>query len=65
LPRVLAAVRYRQSWRGVVLHPVGVLVLMAIQWRALLGGDVGWKGRTRSPSAAPAKPALDVLHPVQ
>lgn len=65
LPRLVAAVRYRQSWWGAVWHPLGVLVLMAIQWRALLGGDVGWKGRTRSPSAAPVKPSLDVLHPIQ
>lgn len=65
LPRLVAAVRYRQSWWGAVWHPLGVLVLMAIQWRALLGGDVGWKGRTRTTTTEPPKPALDVLHPVQ
>ncbi len=48
VPRVIAAVKYRQSWLGVLLHPAGVLVLMAIQWRALVGGDVGWKGRVGS-----------------
>jgi glycosyltransferase involved in cell wall biosynthesis len=45
--------RYRQSWLGALLHPVGVLVLLAIQWyatvRAIVGRPVGWKGR-RPPS---------------
>ncbi len=65
LPRVIGAVRYRQSWLGVLLHPVGVLVLMVIQWRALLGQDVGWKGRTAATSPGAAKPALDGLHQIQ
>jgi hypothetical protein len=49
LPRLGCAARYQQSWLGAVLHPVGVLVLLAIQWYALLrwavGRPVGWKGR--------------------
>ncbi len=49
LPRVLAAWRYRQDWRGAVLHPVGIAVLLAIQWYSLLrkltGGSVSWKSR--------------------
>lgn len=48
--RILGAVLYRQTWLGVFLHPVGVTVLVAIQWYALLrrvvGRPVGWKGRT-------------------
>jgi hypothetical protein len=48
-PRLDAAARYRQSWLGAGLHPLGVLVLLAIQWyatlRALVGRPVGWKGR--------------------
>ncbi len=48
-PRLHAAVRFRQSRLGALLHPVGVLVLLAIQWyatyRALTGRPVGWKGR--------------------
>ncbi len=48
-PRVDAAWRFRQSWLGAVLHPFGVLVLLAIQWfatyRAAIGRPVGWKGR--------------------
>ena len=49
LPRLDAAVRFRQSWLGAVLHPVGVLLLLVIQWyarfRAVIGRPVGWKGR--------------------
>jgi hypothetical protein len=49
LPRMLAAVRFRQSWRGVVLHPVGVTVLLVLQWyalgRKLLGYRATWKER--------------------
>ena len=49
LPRVLAAVHFKQDWRGAVLHPVGIGVLLAIQWysftRKLMGGAVSWKDR--------------------
>ena len=48
-PRVAAAVRYRQSILGAALHPVGILVLVTIQWfaflRNLLGRPSTWKGR--------------------
>ena len=49
LPRVLAASRFQQSWRGAMLHPVGIVVLLAVQWyaltRKLMGGAVSWKSR--------------------
>ena len=49
LPRVLGAIRFRQSWRGALLHPVGILVLLSIQWyalaRKLRGGPVAWRDR--------------------
>jgi glycosyltransferase involved in cell wall biosynthesis len=49
-PRIHAAIRFRQSWLGVILHPVAILALLAIQWYATLkvwmGHPVGWKGRT-------------------
>jgi glycosyltransferase involved in cell wall biosynthesis len=62
-PRLCAAVRFRQSWVGALLHPVGMTVLLAIQWyaaaRALAGHPVGWKGRSHParpvPAAAPVK----------
>lgn len=49
LPRVVNALRYRQSWLGAVLHPVGVAVLLVLQWYALalklLRKPAGWKAR--------------------
>jgi hypothetical protein len=61
-PRLHAAVRFRQSWLGAVLHPVGILVLLAIQWsaagRELFGRPVAWKGRGYPPPAVtPRAPA--------
>lgn len=59
-PRLLCAARFRQSWLGAVLHPVGVLLLVAIQWYATvrywLGRPVGWKGRAH-PSRVPGVPS--------
>ena len=50
LLRFDAALRFRQSWLGAALHPIGVAVLLAIQWwalgRKLLGRPAGWKGRS-------------------
>ena len=49
LPRMLGAYRFRQDWRGALLHPVGIAILLAIQWHAfmrkLFGGPVSWKSR--------------------
>ncbi len=48
--RLVLSVRFKQSIQGALLHPVGILVVLAIQWFALLtsfgGGTVAWKGRT-------------------
>lgn len=49
LPRLHATGRFGGSWLGAALHPLGVVILLAIQWyalvRAVLGRPVGWKGR--------------------
>lgn len=49
LPRLACAAKYQQSWLGAVLHPAGVLLMLAIQWYATVrkwaGRPVGWKGR--------------------
>ncbi len=50
VPRLLIALRLRQSWLGVLLHPVAVAIFVAVQWiafvRANCGwGEVAWKGR--------------------
>lgn len=55
LPRVLSTVRFKQDWRSALLHPIGICVLLAIQWYALFrklrGGPVAWRDRVY-PSAA-------------
>ena len=44
------ALRYRQAAIGVLLHPIAVIVMLALQWRALLKAGRGratvWRGRT-------------------
>lgn len=48
-PHLAGARHFGQSWFGAHLHPLGILILLAIQWfaagRALLGRPAGWKGR--------------------
>lgn len=48
LTRVMLAVRFRQPWSAVALHPVGVALMTAIQWASLWVATRGrreWKGR--------------------
>ena len=56
LPRLIAAALFRQSLGSALLHPLGVLALLAIQWHALarhfLGRPAEWKGRSYGPVAA-------------
>jgi glycosyltransferase involved in cell wall biosynthesis len=53
-PRFAAAARFRQPFLGAILHPVGITLLLAIQWyalvRSLLGRRSGWKGREYVPA---------------
>lgn len=48
--RALLGFRFRQNLAGILLHPVGVVLMLAIQWAALLGKRRGraatWRGRT-------------------
>jgi hypothetical protein len=50
LPRLDAALRFRQPLLGALLHPVGIAVMVAIQWYALVCALIGrpakWKGRS-------------------
>ena len=63
LPRLVATALFRQSFGSALLHPLGVLALLAIQWHALarhfLGRPAEWKGRTYGPvaTAHPVKAA--------
>lgn len=60
-PRLVAMRRFRQPPDSALLHPFGVLALLAIQWLALAaklaGQPMQWKGRAYAPGPASAKPA--------
>ena len=49
VPRWLGVWRFRQDWRGALLHPLGILLLLSVQWYALVrkvrGGAVKWRDR--------------------
>ena len=50
--RFLLAARFRTSWFGALLHPLGLLLMMLIglnSWRLSHGRGVVWKGRTYRP----------------
>jgi hypothetical protein len=53
LPRCIAAVRFRQRAISVLLHPLGIAVLLVLQWyaliRKLLGQPSTWKQRAYTP----------------
>jgi hypothetical protein len=50
LPRVLAAIRFKQSIGAALLQPLSVLLLLVIQWQAffrkLSGRRTEWRGRS-------------------
>jgi hypothetical protein len=56
LPRLMGVLRFRQSLLGALLHPVGVSLLLVIQWYALMKSLIGrpatWKGRSYPKSEA-------------
>jgi glycosyltransferase involved in cell wall biosynthesis len=49
LPRLVAVARFRQRLVGALLHPIGIAVLLALQWyalaRKLAGRQATWKQR--------------------
>ncbi len=57
LPRWVGALRFRQPWGSTWLHPLAILVFLAIQWSAfvrwLVGRPVSWKGRDFAGSTSP------------
>lgn len=54
--RALQAVRFRLPAAGVLLHPIGVATLLAVQWYSLgcrlCGRRIAWRGRADLPEAA-------------
>ena len=64
LPRVLAVRRFRQPVMSALLHPLGILLLLLVQWYALIlkvfGKPVAW--RARSYSSATGEEVEQVSH---
>jgi len=60
LPRLIAAQLFRQPFSGALLHPLGMVAVLAIQWHALISQFAGkpsvWKGRSYT-VAEPVKSA--------
>jgi hypothetical protein len=56
LPRFAAAKPFQQPLLGALLHPLGVTLLLVIQWQALFrkltGAPMNWKGRAYGPPVA-------------
>jgi len=54
-PRLISVPLFKQPLGSALLHPLGVLALLAIQWHALLrhwlGKPAEWKGRSYQPTA--------------
>ncbi len=54
LPRLLMALRFRQPLDSAVLHPIGITVLLVLQWTALVRHwrrvPSSWKGRSYTQS---------------
>jgi len=50
LPRMIAVPKFKQPVLSAVLHPVGILMLLGVQWYALtrqvLGRPVEWRARS-------------------
>jgi hypothetical protein len=50
VPRMLACIQFRQSFLGAILHPLGVLCFVSIQWLAFFRQKFGlktkWRGRS-------------------
>ena len=59
-PRAAGFSRFRQPWAGALMHPVGVTMLVALQWYGLLRTTLGrpamWKGRSYQ---EPGKPLVE------
>jgi hypothetical protein len=66
-PRADGATRFGQPTLGLFLHPLGILLLLAVQWcavvRAVVGLPVGWKGRAHPGLESGSAPTPDPAAP--
>lgn len=42
-PRAMIAARFEPTWLGAALHPLAVMIFVAVQWRAFIGQQLGWQ----------------------
>lgn len=60
LPRLAAVRRFGQPLGSALLHPLGVAMLLALQWyalaRQLLGRPVAWRARSYEPDSGAERP---------
>ena len=65
LPRFLAAFRFHLPLGSAFLHPIGVVALLGIQWRALfrylLGRSEQWKGRSYPVASTKSRSGVTLL----
>jgi hypothetical protein len=49
-PRLVCAARFKQPWAAALLHPLGIVLLLCVQWYALvkqlLGQPIAWRARS-------------------
>jgi hypothetical protein len=49
LPRIISVRRFQQPLLSALLHPLGVVMLLTVQWyslmRRIMGKPIGWRGR--------------------
>jgi len=68
-PRWLAAARFKQSPLGALLHPLGIVLLLAIQWQAFarwwLKIPSAWKGRSYGGVSQGQVPAVKSIQPAR
>ncbi len=68
-PRWLAAARFKQSSLGALLHPLGIVLLLAIQWQAFarwwLKIPSAWKGRNYGAAVATPASTVERIQPVR
>lgn len=61
VPRINAALRFKQPLDGAIAHPIGVLLFVVIQWEAFLrdaiGRPVAWRGRNAVTESIPQRAA--------
>lgn len=69
VPRLAGVTLFRQSRIGALLHPLSIVLLLAIQWQALgrwlIGRPNSWKGRSYGTAHPPGDPNTKPIRPTE